>query len=76
MNEHDADTWILGAFGCGVFKQDPQEVARIFHQYLTERPVKAKKVIFAIPSKKNRSNRNYEAFCREFGRADEREPEA
>lgn len=41
------DTLILGAWGCGAFGQDPEEVARAFKRNLPGRRVK--KVIFAIP---------------------------
>lgn len=34
--QHQVDTLILGAFGCGVFKQDPAEVARLFHELSDE----------------------------------------
>ena len=33
---HDHDTLVLGAWGCGVFRNDPQKVASWFHQLLTE----------------------------------------
>lgn len=49
------DTLILGAFGCGVFKQDPHEVASLFKKYLN--CTCASKIIFAIPR-----GVNYDAF--------------
>lgn len=49
--EHEVKVLILGAFGCGVFKQDPQTVARIFKQELIDRSFE--EVIFAIPNGKN-----------------------
>ena len=54
------DTLILGAFGCGVFKQNPQEVAEIFIKYLKTTHKCFKKVIFAIPADVNSTN--YSAF--------------
>lgn len=54
------DTLILGAWGCGVFGQDPEEVAQIFKNNLPERNIK--KVIFAIPA----GNNNFEAFDKIF----------
>lgn len=45
------DTLILGAFGCGVFGQDPREVATIFKEELASHNFN--KIIFAIPSGHN-----------------------
>lgn len=55
------DTLILGAWGCGVFGQDPEEVAQIFKNNLPERDIK--KVIFAIPAG---NNKNFETFNKVF----------
>ena len=49
----DADTLILGAYGCGVFKQDPYEVAQVFKETIFNRPNSISRVIFAIPGGKN-----------------------
>lgn len=48
------DTLILGAFGCGIFKNDPTVTANIF-KYLVYTKYKGifKKVVFAIPDDKN-----------------------
>ena len=46
--DNQVDTLILGAFGCGVFGQDAEEVAKIFIKYLKAHKV-FKKIIFAIP---------------------------
>lgn len=48
---NNVDTLILGAFGCGVFGQDPQEVATIFNKELKTHNFN--KIIFAIPSGHN-----------------------
>lgn len=53
------DTLILGAYGCGVFGQNPFEVAKIFKDIFDEYPHMFDKIIFAIP---NRNSKNYEAF--------------
>ena len=52
---------ILGAFGCGVFGNDPIKVATMFKSLL--RNYKFEKVIFAIP---HTNNGNYEAFKKVF----------
>lgn len=45
--EMDVKVLIAGAFGCGVFKQDPQEVCKIFLDQIKASDME--KVIFAIP---------------------------
>jgi uncharacterized protein (TIGR02452 family) len=47
MSENQVDTAILGAFGCGVFAQDPYEVATVFKEELQNIPIR--NAIFAIP---------------------------
>ena len=61
MDNH-VDTLILGAFGCGVFGQDPIEVATLFKKYLKKYPYFSK-VIFAIP---NGNNDNFKKFKNMF----------
>lgn len=56
------DCLILGAFGCGVFKQDAKIVATIFNEGL--KYYNFKEVVFAIP--KGRDSYNYDAFENEF----------
>ncbi len=54
---------ILGAWGCGVFQNDPQMVAQIFVNLLTqdqEFSQQFKRVIFAVPIAKR--DKNHEAF--------------
>lgn len=51
-NSMDLDKLILGAFGCGVFGQDPEETAILFRQNL-ETIHAANKVIFAVPAGNN-----------------------
>lgn len=58
------DTLILGAFGCGVFGQNPKHVAAIFAWYLQyEFRGVFKHVVFAIP---DAAGKNYRAFKREI----------
>lgn len=46
---HQVDILIVGAFGCGVFGQDPYEVASIFKYLLDNKSYGFSQVIFAIP---------------------------
>jgi len=59
--ENEIDTLVLGAYGCGVFGQDPKEVADIFKRYLTTTHKCFDKIVFAIPG-----GENLEAFERIF----------
>lgn len=60
------DTLILGAYGCGVFGQNPTEVAEIFKECLDNTHKNCfSKVVFAIP--KGRDN-NLQAFEKVFSK--------
>ena len=54
--EQGCETAILGAWGCGVFGQDPMVVARLFKERLEQSAIK--RAVFAIPG----MNNNYTAF--------------
>lgn len=58
--EQGCDTVILGAWGCGVFGQDPAVVARLFKERLEKSGLKH--AVFAIPG----NDRNYTEFERMF----------
>lgn len=58
---HDVNTLILGAWGCGVFRQNACEVAELFQNALQKYPY-FDNVIFAIPG-----GDNFEAFRNVFG---------
>ena len=63
--DNNVDVLILGAYGCGVFGQNPKEVANIFKEYLnTTHKDLFSKVIFAIPDGKYG---NFGAFKKVFG---------
>ena len=55
------DTVVLGAFGCGVFRNDPLFVARAFKECLSK--YKFKHVIFAVP---DCTSYNYKVFAKVF----------
>jgi uncharacterized protein (TIGR02452 family) len=60
---NEINTIILGAFGCGVFKQDPKEVSTIFYgEILKIFDGKEINIIFAIPP----GNDNYDNFVKSF----------
>ena len=63
--EHNVDTLILGAFGCGVFGQDPKVVASWFRRLLTSEEFSGafRRVVFAIP---NGNNENLKTFRKEW----------
>ena len=58
---HNVDTLILGAWGCGVFKQNPNEVAELFQNALQKYPYFST-VIFAVPR-----GVNFDSFKSVFG---------
>ena len=45
------ETLILGAWGCGIFKQDPKEVAETFKQIFKYSTIK--NIVYAVPDAKN-----------------------
>lgn len=55
------DTLVLGAFGCGVFGQNPTEVAEIMRDLAGKYPFA--EVIFAIPDP---NHENYVSFAKVF----------
>lgn len=60
MDNH-VEIAILGAYGCGVFGQDPCVVAKLFLDTFKADNGSIRKVIYAIPG-----GRNYDAFNRVF----------
>jgi uncharacterized protein (TIGR02452 family) len=65
MAQTGASDIVLGAYGCGVFKNDPHCVAREFHVALIEQcqGTRFQHVLFAIP---NQHSRNHRAFAQYF----------
>jgi uncharacterized protein (TIGR02452 family) len=62
-SSHGVDNIILGAWGCGVFKNDPTEMAEIFMSVLNdEYRHRFKRVIFAIINDHNSVGDNYDMF--------------
>lgn len=63
------DALVLGAFGCGAFKNPPAEIAKLFHEVMEEPEFKNKYklITFSIIEDHNSRNRNLRAFEEEFG---------
>jgi uncharacterized protein (TIGR02452 family) len=65
------DTLVLGAWGCGVFRNDPSDVAAWFHRQLIDNPAfqgAFRRVVFAVLDRDERLGA-YQAFARQFGSA-------
>jgi uncharacterized protein (TIGR02452 family) len=60
---------VLGAWGCGVFRNDPEVIAWLFAEVLAEPNLQGRfaEVVFAIYNPKGGDDRNYAAFERVFG---------
>ena len=58
---HGIQHVVLGAFGCGAFKNDPLEVAKIYKESIAERKEHFKHIVFAIYSPKLENN-NFAIF--------------
>lgn len=73
--EHDKDSLILGAFGCGAYKLPVPEVVRLFRMVMEEPEFKNKfrLLVFAIMESKRKPNGldgKFAGFYREFGTYD------
>ena len=60
---HGHDAIVLGAWGCGAFKNPPQHIAKLFHQVMDEEEFcnRFKKIVFAIIDRKNIDINNVKA---------------
>ena len=75
---HGHDSLILGALGCGAFRNPPRHVARLFHEVMDELEFKNKyrRIVFAILDDHNAHQShnpegNYKPFADEFAGMDE-----
>lgn len=59
---HNCDTLILGAWGCGVFKNDPKVVAELFNKVLAEKRYMFDNIVFPIINDHNSVGNNYQIF--------------
>lgn len=58
---------ILGAWGCGVFNNDPRRIVRYFWEVLQNYRGYFREVIFAIPNKKSENFQLFAKFIQEKG---------
>lgn len=65
--DNEVEVIILGAFGCGAFKNPPEVVAKTFHEMIEENNYGNyfKKIVFAIKSNYS-NNDNYDIFSNEL----------
>lgn len=71
--DNGVEVIILGAFGCGAFKNPPEVVAEAFHEVIDENGYadNFKKIVFAIKCNPN-STKNLDVFQEEFSRNEEK----
>jgi len=58
--KNECDNVILGAWGCGVFKNNPTEVASMFNKVIKQ--YEFKNVVFAVINDRNSVDDNYKVF--------------
>lgn len=63
---NNVDHLVLGAFGCGVFKNSPNEIARAFHEVQDEFHGSFKSVTYAIYCGTDKTSVNFDVFNTEF----------
>lgn len=80
---HGHDSLVLGALGCGAFRNPPRHVARLFHEVMDEPEFKNryKKIVFAIlddhnAHQKHNMEGNFKPFAEEFEGMDNPQPTA
>lgn len=59
---HMCDNIILGAWGCGVFKNDPKVVAGFFNKVIEKKRMLFDNIVFAVINDNNSVANNYEIF--------------
>ncbi len=60
--ENDVKILILGAWGCGVYKNDPQYISGVFKKVIADYKNSFESIIFAIINDKNSVSNNFEIF--------------
>lgn len=79
--EHGHDSLVLGALGCGAFRNPPRHVARLFHEVMDEPEFmdRYRLIVFAIlddhnAHQKHNPEGNYKPFAEEFAGMDRPKP--
>ena len=65
-NENNIDILILGAFGCGAFKNSPYVVAEAYRNIISEFKYSFNEIVFSIYYSNESSKENYIAFKETF----------
>ena len=65
---HSVDVMVLGAWGCGVFRNDPKDIATMFRDALRSVHLRVG-AVFAVPAGRNKKSCPLAAFRTVFGRA-------
>lgn len=63
--KNGVSTYILGAFGCGVFRNKPEVVSLVFKNVIEDMKI-TKKIVFAIINDMNATRNNYTIFKERF----------
>lgn len=65
---HNHDSLVLGAFGCGAFRNPPRHIASLFHIILSENEFynQFQRIVFAIIEDKNSTSNNSEGNFKPF----------
>ena len=78
---HGHDSLMLGALGCGAFRNPPRHVARLFHEVMDEPEFKDKyrRIVFAIlddhnAHQKHNPEGNFKPFAEEFAEMNRPQP--
>jgi uncharacterized protein (TIGR02452 family) len=63
--QNKCENLVLSAFGCGVFRNDPLFISKMFEAGILENSLPYKNIVFAITGKKD-NNENFETFYKTF----------
>jgi len=61
---HKCENLVLGAWGCGVYKNDPNYISNVFMSVIRKGGYNFKKIVFGVINDDNSVDNNYEIFKR------------